>query len=44
MLNITKERKKDIQLFIKKNKLKLRKDRENTLVKIAAYYDQLNNR
>jgi hypothetical protein len=32
---------KDIQHFIKKNKLNFHRDKENTLVKTAEYYDQI---
>ncbi len=41
LLDIFKDRKKDLRQFIKKNKLNYRKDRDNMLVKVTAYYDQL---
>jgi hypothetical protein len=41
LLNILGNRRKEIQRFIKKNKLNYRKDRDNTLVQVAGYYDQI---
>lgn len=41
ILNIFNDRKKELRQFIKKNKLSYRKDRDNMLVKVTAYYDQL---
>jgi hypothetical protein len=41
LLDIFKDRKKDIRQYIRKNKLSYRKDRDNTLIKATAYYDQL---
>jgi hypothetical protein len=41
LLNIFKDKKKDIRQYIRKNKLSYRKDRDNTLIKTTAYYDQL---
>jgi hypothetical protein len=38
---ILPSRKKEILQFIKKNKLNFRKDKENALVQIAAYYEQI---
>lgn len=35
-------RKKEMQQFIKANKLNFRKDRQNMLTKLTAYYDSLN--
>jgi hypothetical protein len=32
---------KEIQKFIKKNKLKFRKDKDNVLTRVAGYYDQI---
>jgi hypothetical protein len=40
-LHFFQDRKKDIQQYISKNSLDLRSNRENTLLKIAEYYDQL---
>jgi hypothetical protein len=41
MLDIFSDRKSQIRQFIKKNKLKYRKDKENTMVKVTGYYDQI---
>ena len=41
LLDILADHKKEVQQFIRKNRLKYRKDPENTLVKTAAFYDQL---
>ncbi len=43
VLSILGDKKKDIQQYIRKNKLSFRKDRDNMLVKVMAYYDQLIN-
>ncbi len=40
-LAVLKSHRKEIHQFIKRNKLKYRKDKENTLVRVAAYYDQI---
>jgi len=40
-LNALKDKKKDIQQFIKANKIKIRKTQEESMVKIAAYYDHI---
>jgi hypothetical protein len=39
LVDIFKTHKKEIQRFLKKNKLKYRRDKENTIEKTAAYYD-----
>ena len=44
VLNITQDKRKEIQQYIKKNKLNIRKNKETALVQIAAYYDQLTNK
>ena len=44
VLNILKDRKKEVQQFIKKNKLNVRRATETSLIKIASYYDQLTNK
>jgi hypothetical protein len=41
LLDILADHKKEVQQFMRKNRLKYRKDPENTLVKTAAFYDQL---
>jgi hypothetical protein len=41
MLAFFKDRKKEIRQYIRKNKLSYRKDRDNTLTKVTAYYNQL---
>jgi len=43
LLDILKERKKDIQQYIKANKIKFRDDREQAMVKIVSYYDHITN-
>ena len=43
LLNILDNRRKEIQRFMKKNKLNYRKDRDNTLTQVAGYYDQIAN-
>jgi len=40
-LSALKDKKKDIQQFIKANKIKFKKTQEESMVKIAAYYDQI---
>jgi hypothetical protein len=40
LLNFFPERKKEIQHYIKTNKLSFKKDPDNLLVKVAVYYDQ----
>lgn len=40
LLNFFPQRKKEIQHFIKTNKLNFKKDPDNLLVKVAVYYDQ----
>jgi hypothetical protein len=44
VLNINDNHRKEVQQFIKKNKLSIRNDKENALIKIAAFYDQLTSR
>jgi len=41
VLNITKDKKKEVQQFIRKNKFNIRKQKDIALAKIAAYYNQL---
>lgn len=43
MLDILKDKKKDLQQYIKANKIKFRKDPEDAMVKIASYYDHITN-
>ncbi|CAN5827920.1 hypothetical protein BH10BAC2_BH10BAC2_21300 [soil metagenome] len=43
LLAVLKDRKKEIQDFIRKNKLNVRKDKDNALPKIAAFYDGISN-
>ncbi len=38
---IFKDNKKEVQQFIKNNKLSFKKDRDNLLIKVSAFYDQL---
>jgi hypothetical protein len=42
-LNYMYDHKKDIQKFIRKNKLDYRNDTDNTLIQVAAYFDKIAN-
>jgi hypothetical protein len=41
LLNILGDKRKEVQQFIKKNKLNYKKDKENTLSEVLGYYDQI---
>ena len=41
LLNCLNDKKKDIQQFMKKNKLKIRQDKESALIKVVAHYDEI---
>jgi hypothetical protein len=41
VLSVYKDRKKELQQYIKTNRLSFKKDRDNMLEKLSAYYDQL---
>jgi len=41
VLQLLADKKKELKQYIRKNKLNIRKDKDNTLVKIAAYYDEI---
>jgi hypothetical protein len=41
LLEVMGDHKKEVQRFIRKNKLNYRTDKDNTLKQVAAYYDQL---
>lgn len=43
VLKALADRKDQVKLFIRKNKLKFKSDTEEEIVKIAAYYESLNN-
>jgi hypothetical protein len=43
MLNILKDRKKELQQYIKAAQINFRKEPEDAMVKIATFYDHLNN-
>lgn len=43
MLNILKDKKSELQRYIKANNIKFRKGTEDAMVKIASYYDHLTN-
>ena len=43
MLSILKDKKKEITQYIKKSQIKFKDNPAEAIVKIAAYYDQLNN-
>lgn len=40
-LQILSDHRKEVQRFMKKNNLNYRKDRDNTIVQVAGYYDQI---
>lgn len=44
LVEVLHDKKKDIKQFMRKNKLKFKKDTENMLVQVAHYYDTLNNK
>lgn len=41
VLSVYRDRRKELQQYIKANKLNFKKDRDNMLAKLSAYYDQL---
>ncbi|MFT3936021.1 MAG: hypothetical protein QM726_20490 [Chitinophagaceae bacterium] len=41
ILDVFEDRKKELRQFIRKNNLSYKKDRDNMLAKVTAYYDQL---
>lgn len=41
ILNLFRDRKKELRQYIRKNNLSYKKDRDNMLIKVTAYYDQL---
>ena len=43
LTSILKDKKKEIQQYLKANQIKFRQDPEEAMVKIASYYDHLNN-
>jgi hypothetical protein len=43
VLEIFKERKKDIQKFLRKNKIKFKKNPEYAIVRMTEFYDQIKN-
>lgn len=43
ILKVLQDKKKQVQLFIRDNRIKYKADPEQALVKIASYYDQLTN-
>lgn len=43
LLNMLQDRKKDIRRFLKKQKIRFRKDRETAVIKAVEYYDSLKN-
>jgi len=43
LLDVLKDKKKEIQQYIKANQIKFRQDPEEAMVKIASYYDHLTN-
>jgi hypothetical protein len=43
LFTLMQDHKKEVQQFIKKNDLNVKNDRQNTLVKVAEYYDQISS-
>ncbi len=43
LLSLLKDRAREIKQHLRKEKLKFRKDKENTILQAAIYYDSLNN-
>jgi hypothetical protein len=43
LMDVLKDRKKELQQYIKSNQIKFRKQPEEAMVKIASYYDHLTN-
>ena len=43
LLMIMSNKKKDVEQFIKKNRLNFKKDTDDALIKTLAYYDGINN-
>lgn len=41
LLNVFKDKKKDVQDFMRKNKLKLQRNKDNALPKVAGFYDSI---
>jgi hypothetical protein len=44
LLNFVGDHKKEVQRFIRKNKLNYRRDKDKTLIQVTAYYDQIANK
>ena len=43
LIDVLKDKKKELKQYLKSNKIKFRKDPENALTLLAAYYDHLTN-
>jgi hypothetical protein len=43
VLNVLKDRKKELQQYIRKNNIRFSNDPEGAMAKIASYYDHLTN-
>jgi len=43
-LKVLKSHKKEIQQYVRANKIKFRKDKKGALISMASYYDKLNNK
>jgi len=43
LLDILKDKKKELQQYIRSNQIKFRKDPDDAMVKIATYYDRITN-
>ncbi len=41
LVNFMYDHKKDVQKFIRKNKLDYNDDKDNTMIQVAAYFDQI---
>lgn len=44
LLEALEEKRKEIKQFMRKSKLKYKKDPDNTLIQVARYYDTINNK
>jgi hypothetical protein len=43
LINVFKDKKRELQQYVKANQIKFRRDPEEAMVKVAAYYDHLTN-
>jgi hypothetical protein len=43
LMDIFKNKSKELNLYLKSNKIKYNKDQEGSVVRLAGYYDQISN-